>query len=88
METFSRSGGNRTLRIKSSRVRELLSDDTLTQFEKHIIQEGVKQVLYGQGTEELTIVDEDLRKSLGYERTFLTVTDEMIDFLRQYEIFK
>jgi|LakMenE18May11ns_1017448.scaffolds.fasta_scaffold9443900_1 ferredoxin-fold anticodon binding domain-containing protein len=83
METFSRSGGNRTLRIKSSRVRELLSDDTLTQFEKHIIQEGVKQVLYGQGTEELTIVD-----SIGFERTFLTVTDEMIDFLRQYEIFK
>jgi hypothetical protein len=84
METFSRSGGNRTLRIKSSRVRELLSDDTLTQFEKHIIQEGVKQVLYGQGTEELTIVD----NSIGFERTFLTVTDEMIDFLRQYEIFK
>ena len=81
-ETFSRSAGNRTLRIKSSRVKELLSDDTLTQFEKHIIQEGVKQVLYAQGTEELTTIVN------GEHRFQMVVTDEMIDFLRQYELFK
>jgi len=59
-ETISHSGGERKYRIKKDTLSGLENGftdlttgktKTYTQFEKHMIQEGVKQVLFAQGSE-------------------------------------
>lgn len=74
-------GGNRNYRIDTKKLSSCLDDNSkLTMFEKHLIQEGVKQILFGSGTEE--IIDSDTSTCIRI------VPEEMIDFLFNYEVIK
>lgn len=95
-ETISHSGGERKYRIKRDTLSQLensITDPTngktrtFTQFEKHMIQEGVKQVLFAQGSEEMEIKkykDQNLVDST-YQRV---VPKETIQFLLDYDIIE
>jgi len=85
---FSTFGGDRNYRIKREKLHETLKETSqMNSFEKHLIQEGIKQVLYGEGTEEIrTRIYED--KQVIDELYQRKVTDEMIDFLLQYDVIE
>ncbi len=71
--------GERKYRIKKQSLSEL-EKATLTQFERHLIQEGIKQVLFAAGTDET------------YDRTnefsYREVPKELIRFLLDYDIIE
>lgn len=96
-ETISHSGGERKYRIKRDTLSQLensITDlkngksKTFTQFEKHMIQEGVKQVLFAQGSEETEISRINAGKevvSSSYQRV---VPKETIQFLLDYDVIE
>jgi hypothetical protein len=77
-EKFTLSIGDRKYKIKKATLAGL-ENQKITQFEKHLIQEGVKQILYCSGTEQ--IVEKD-----GH--TFNQVPKEMIRFLLDYDVIE
>jgi len=75
--------GERLYRVNKSNLhKELGETSTLNQFEKHILQEGVKQVLFGLGTEQIYIFEDDNAHSSN------KVTDEMIRLLLDYKLIE
>lgn len=71
--------GERKYRVKKEALSKL-EKASLTQFEKHMIQEGIKQVLFCAGTED--VWDRDA------ETSFRRVPKETIQFLLDYEVIE
>lgn len=93
LQPQSNSGGERKYRVKIDSLKVLdqkcldLKDGSsieITQFEKHMIQEGVKQVIFAQGTEEFKRIDEHGSISEFYR----VVPKEMIRFLLDYDVIE
>ncbi len=86
--TFNHSGGERKYRIKKDGLKNLdNSSSGITQFEKHLIQESVKQVLFAQGSEETEVIikkGEDVTWT-GFQKI---VPKEVIRFLLDYDIIE
>jgi len=79
-ERFSLSIGDRKYKVKKTSLNKLESNtNSLTQFEKHLIQEGIKQILYCGGTEQ--ILEKD-----GHN--YNQVPKEMIKFLLDYDVIE
>jgi hypothetical protein len=75
----SYSSGDRKYRVKKENISKL-ENQNLTQFEKHMIQEGIKQVLFVGGTEEI----------FDKENEIITrqVPKELIQFLLDYDVIE
>jgi ribosome biogenesis protein Tsr3 len=71
----STSGGSRNYRVKKSSMEKL---EKLNHFEKHLVQEGIKQVVLAQGTEEF----------ISDEHCYRQVPKEMIQFLLDYDMIE
>ena len=79
-EKFSLSIGDRKYKVKKSSL-SILDDKNskLSQFEKHMIQEGIKQILFCSGSEQVLEIE-------GH--TFYKVPQEMIRFLLDYDVIE
>ena len=101
--TTSMVGGERKYRIKQDSLSKLEGSytnltsgksNTYTQFEKHMIQEGIKQVLFTQGSEEVEVrypveVGVEGHKSIEYNVLFQKVVPkEVIQFLLDYDMIE
>lgn len=101
--TMSMVGGERKYRIKIDSLNTLensITDPksdklkTYTQFEKHMIQECIKQVLFAQGSEEVEVrypveVGIEGSKSTEYNLSFQKVVPkEVIQFLLDYDMIE
>lgn len=101
--TTSMVGGERKYRIKKDTLSTLensMTDPktgkslTYTQFEKHMIQECIKQVLFAQGSEEVEVrypieVGVEGAKSTEYNVIFQKVVPkEAIQFLLDYDMIE
>lgn len=96
-------GGDRKYRIKKDSLTNLESSFTdlntgksksYTQFEKHMIQEGIKQVLFAQGSEEVELrypVEVIINNSKSKEYNCISqriVPRELIRFLLDYDMIE
>ena len=70
--------GKRNYRIKKDSLRKLEQSSTTSNFEKHLVQEGVKQILFANGSEEI-MIDGGM---------FRMVPKEMIRFLLDHDIIE
>lgn len=101
--TTSMVGGERKYRIKKDTLSTLensMTDPktgkslTYTQFEKHMIQECIKQVLFAQGSEEVEVrypveVGVEGAKSTEYNAVFQKIVPkEVIQFLLDYDMIE
>jgi hypothetical protein len=92
-EVTSLSGGDRKYRIKKDTLSNL-ENSKVSQFEKHLIQEGVKQVLFAQGSEEVEtryaakmgLVSNPSEEYITYYQK--TVPKETIRFLLDYDVIE
>jgi len=96
-ETISHSGGERKYRIKKDTLSGLENGftdlttgktKTYTQFEKHMIQEGVKQVLFAQGSEEMEVRLVNAGKGVVSSSYLRVVPKETIQFLLDYDVIE
>jgi ribosome biogenesis protein Tsr3 len=72
----STSGGTRNYRVKKSSIEKI---ERLNHFEKHLVQEGIKQVVLAQGTEQFISND---------DHCYNQVPKEMIQFLLDYDMIE
>lgn len=79
----SLTGGDRKYRVKKETVSNL-ENLKLTQFEKHMIQEGIKQVLFAEGTEQVEVFSEKNEFIYSERRT----PKETIRFLLDYDMIE
>ncbi len=79
---WSLCGNERNYRIKKSSLASL-ETSKVSHFEKHMIQEGVKQVLFAGGTEEIESFTDK-----GESKFQRIVPKETIRFLLDYDIIE
>lgn len=79
----SQSGGDRKYRIKTETLSKL-GEKKLSDFETHLLQEGVKQVLFAQGSEQF------ISEETGYQNcyNYLAIPKEMIRFLKDHDLIE
>ena len=82
-DPISSKGGDRKYRVKKATLSKL-EDLKLNQFEKHLIQEGIKQVVFAEGNEEFQGPDKDGYNSIYYR----AVPKETIRFLLDYDMIE
>lgn len=96
-ETISHSGGERKYRVKKDTLSNLENSTTdpktgksrtFTQFEKHMIQEGVKQVLFAQGSEEMETRRINAGNDIVDSAYHRVVPKETIQFLLDYDVIE
>ncbi len=77
---------NRKFRVKKETLSQI-EGLKISQFEKHMIQEGIKQVLFAQGTEtvELDISIHEENHHMIYKNI---VPKETIQFLLDYDMIE
>lgn len=74
-------------KVKKDELTKVLSDQSIGSFEKHMIQEGVKQILFAEGTEEILSRAEHSDGS-GFNYSLRKVSEEMIKFLLSFSIIE
>ena len=67
-------------RVKTENLTKVLAKENLGSFEKHMIQEGIKQILFADGTEE------SMYEIDGNTWSARQITPEMINFLLDYDV--
>lgn len=86
-ETVHHSGGERKYRIKKDSLNSLETKN-YGQFEKHLLQEAVKQVLFAQGSEEVEVRDMNDKGEVVNSRYQRIIPKETIKFLLDYELIE
>lgn len=101
-EEISQFRGDRKYRIKKETLNSLLNDTDpkttprkdvkINSFERHLLQEGIKQVLFCEGREIIEYTDTEEPNKTGDWRhnthTFSKVNKEMIQFLLDYDVIE
>ena len=96
-KTHSTSGGERKYRIKKDSLSTLENSytdlstgksRTYPQFVQHLLQEGIKQVLFAQGTELVETHDLDDKGERSYTRHQHVISKEMIQFLLDHDMIE
>lgn len=74
--------GERNYRVRKEKLNQI-EHSSLSQFVKHLIQEGIKQILFAQGSEQMMYSD-----PVQGTYTISKVPDEMIKFLLDQEVIE
>lgn len=75
-------------KINKGKLSSAIVKSTTTDFEKHLIQEGVKQILFGEGTECLSDISQDVNGYPIINSNYRKVPDEMILFLLDCDVIE